>query len=60
MNMEHVWNRNLQWAGLENAVFRAVDLVAFVRNVVLRIVGQSMAMQRLGGRLAHKHIGSPL
>ena len=39
-----------EWAVHQNAVFRAVDLVAFVRNVVLRIVGQSMAMQRLGGR----------
>ena len=38
-----------QWAVLENADFRANDLVAFVRNVVLRIVGQSSAMQRLGG-----------
>ena len=38
-----------QWAVLENADFRADDLVAFVRNVVLRIVGQSSAMQRLGG-----------
>ena len=52
--------RRSKWAGLENAVFRAVDLVAFVRNVVLRIVGQSMAMQRLGGRFAHKHTGSPV
>ena len=39
-----------EWAVLENADFRADDLVAFVRNVVLRIVGLSAAMQRLGGR----------
>ena len=39
-----------KWAVLENADFRADDLVAFVRNVVLRIVGLSAAMQRLGGR----------
>jgi hypothetical protein len=38
-----------EWAVLENADFRANDLVAFVRNVVLRIVSQSSAMQRLGG-----------
>jgi hypothetical protein len=40
----------LEWAVLENADFRADDLVAFVRNVVLRKVGLSEAMQRLGGR----------
>ena len=39
-----------QWAVLENADFRADDLVLFVRNVVLRIVGLSAAMRRLGGR----------
>ena len=43
-------NLPLEWAVLQNAGFRADDLVAFVRNVVLRIVGLSAAMQRLGGR----------
>ena len=38
-----------EWAVHENADFLADDLVLFVRNVVLRIVGLSSAMQRFGG-----------
>jgi hypothetical protein len=45
----HLEPVNFQWAGLENAVFCAIDLVAFVRNVVLRISVFSVAMQRFGG-----------
>ena len=37
-----------QWAGQENADFRATDSGAFVSNVVLRIVGQSVARAPLG------------
>ena len=32
-----------EWAGQENADFRATDSGSAVRNVVLRIVGQSVA-----------------
>ena len=37
-----------QWAGLENADFWATDLGSAVSNVVLRIVGQSVACASLG------------
>ena len=37
-----------QWAGLENADFWATDLGSAVSNVVLRIVGQSVACAFLG------------
>ena len=37
-----------EWAGLENADFWATDLGSAVSNVVLRIVGQSVACASLG------------
>ena len=38
----------LQWAGQENADFRATDSGSLVSSVVLRIVGQSVARAALG------------
>ena len=38
----------LEWAGQENADFWATDLGSAVSNVVLRIVGQSVACASLG------------
>ena len=38
----------LEWAGHENADFRATDSGSAVSNVVLRIVGQSVARAALG------------
>ena len=40
--------RNCEWAGLQNADFRATDSGSAVSNVVLRIVGQSVARASLG------------
>ena len=40
--------RIFQWAGLQNADFWATDLGSAVSNVVLRIVGQSVARASLG------------
>ena len=37
-----------EWAGLQNADFWATDLGSAVSNVVLRIVGQSVARAALG------------
>ena len=37
-----------EWAGRENADFWATDLGSAVSNVVLRIVGQSVASAALG------------
>ena len=41
-------SQKFQWAGLENADFWATDLGSAVSNVVLRIVGQSVACASLG------------